>query len=108
MCRKTLEGLCDSQEVKSKNLATGLKILKEKGIIDQRLFDWADALRITGNEAAHGVDFSLDREDAQDVLDFVEAILDYVFVYRKRFDDFVERRKAREASDDESEQLEGS
>jgi hypothetical protein len=95
MCRKTLEGLCDNHGATSRSLASGLRKLKEDGVIDQRLFDWADALRIMGNEAAHGADFSVDADDAKDVLDFVEAILDYVYVYRKRFDEFIERRQAR-------------
>jgi Domain of unknown function (DUF4145) len=97
MCRKTLEGLCESQGVNSPNLASSLEELKNRKIIDQRLFDWANALRITGNEAAHGVKLTLTRDDAKDVLDFTEAIVDYVFVYRQRFDEFMSRKRTRQA-----------
>lgn len=54
-------------------------------VIDDRLLAWADALRITGNEAAHGAEFSVKREDAKDALDFTEAIVDYLFVFQERF-----------------------
>jgi Domain of unknown function (DUF4145) len=93
MCRKTLEGVCDKQGIKSRNLADGIKKLHAEGLIDNRLLEWSDALRLTGNAAAHGVGTSLNREDAQDVLDFTEAIVDYVFVLRNRFEDFKRRRE---------------
>jgi hypothetical protein len=53
MCRKTLEGVCSEHGVKSGTLAAQLKKLKENGVIEGRLFEWADALRTIGNEAAH-------------------------------------------------------
>ena len=55
MCRKTLEGICQAHWVKKTGLVNGLKELRERGIIESRLFDWADELRIQGNEAAHDV-----------------------------------------------------
>jgi hypothetical protein len=91
MCRKTIEGLCDDQEVKTKNLDQSIKKLKTEGIIDERLYEWSDALRLTGNAAAHGVRSSLKRQDAQDVLDFTHAIVDYVYVSRHQFRDFKSR-----------------
>ena len=92
MCRKTLEGVYDKQGIRAKTLAEGMKKLHDAGIIDNRLYDWSDALRLTDNAAAHGVGTSLSREDAHDVLDFTEAIVDYVFVLRQRFEDFKKRR----------------
>src|SRR5436190_968452 len=52
MCRRTLEALCRHQGSKAK-LAAALKELHDKKIIDDRLFEWADALRSDGNLAAH-------------------------------------------------------
>jgi hypothetical protein len=91
MCRKTLEGVCDDHGIKSNTLATAIRQLHEANIIDDRLFEWSDALRLTGNAAAHGVGTSLSREDAQDVLEFTEGIVEYLYVLRKRFDDFKKR-----------------
>src|ERR1035437_4159124 len=50
MCRKTLEGLCDAQGAKNGTLAKRLTKLQADGIIEARLFEWAEALRILGNE----------------------------------------------------------
>jgi hypothetical protein len=92
MCRKTLEGICLAHGAKSRSLAAALKELKEKGIIENRLFEWAEELRAIGNEAAHGVQFIAKREDAEDALQFTEALIEYVFTYRDRFEEFKKRR----------------
>ncbi len=92
MCRKTLEGICAAHGVKGRNLATSLKKMKEANVIDQRLFTWADQLRISGNEAAHGVTTTFSEEDSQDILDFTLALLEYVFTFRDKFEQFKKRR----------------
>ena len=53
MCGKAIEAICAEHETKSKNLGAGLKELKDKQIIDQRLFDWGEALREQRNIGAH-------------------------------------------------------
>jgi hypothetical protein len=97
MCRKTVEGLCVAHGITSPNLATSLKMLRDQGIIESRLFEWADALRLSGNEAAHGVALAVPAEDAKDILEFTNALLEYVFTFRDRFAAFQERRKRRQA-----------
>jgi hypothetical protein len=92
MCRKVLEGLCIEHGVKERGLAANLKKLKENGIIEARLFEWAEALRTLGNEAAHGVSVSISAQDAKDILEFTEALTEYVFTYRDRFEQFQKRR----------------
>lgn len=92
MCRKTLEGLCAEHGAKATNLSLSLKKLRDKEIIENRLFEWAEALRTLGNEAAHGVDCIINREDAQSTLDFTEALVQYVFAYQDRFELFKRRR----------------
>jgi len=98
MCRKTIEGICAVHNTNSRNLMTALKKLKEMGIIEQRLHEWADQLRIAGNEAAHDVDINVSLEDARDVLEFTNALLEYVFTFRERFDSFKKRRTQREST----------
>ena len=92
MCRKALEGLCVEHGVKERGLAASLKKLKQNGVIEARLFEWAEALRILGNEAAHGVSTSISRQDALDILEFTEALVEYVFTYRDKFELFKKRR----------------
>ena len=41
--------------------------------------EWWDSLRIAGNEAAHGVGLAINQADAKDLLEFTNAILDYLF-----------------------------
>jgi hypothetical protein len=97
MCRKTLEGICAEHGVRGNNLVSNLKQLKDKGVIENRLFDWADALRISGNEAAHDVEVTILPEDARDILEFTSALLEYIFTFRDRFEEFKRRRAAKKA-----------
>jgi hypothetical protein len=92
MCRKTLEGIADENKITSQNLASALKEMKEKGIIENRLFEWADALRISGNEAAHGVNSKISSQDAKDILEFTHALLEYVFTFQEKFEQFKNRQ----------------
>ena len=92
MCRKTLEGVCAAHGVAERTLAASLKRMKESGLIDERLFEWSDSTRVAGNEAAHGVGLSIARPDAKDILEFTNAILDYLFSFRDRFEQFKKRR----------------
>lgn len=95
MCRKCLEAMSKEHKVKARNLANGLKELEASGVIDGRLLEWADALRISGNEAVHDVNLDISPKDARDVLELTEALLQYVFTFRDRFDEFMKRRKSR-------------
>lgn len=92
MCRKTLEGVCAAHGIEGKSLVNGLRDMKERGIIESRLFEWADALRIAGNEAAHDVGVTFAKEDARDVIEFTNALLEYVFTFRDKFEAFKKRR----------------
>jgi hypothetical protein len=94
MCRKALEAAAQERGVKTGRLKDALKELKDRDEIDGRLYEWANELRAMGNAAAHGLGKKVRREDAQDVLSFTEAIIDFLFVFRKRFEEFQARRKA--------------
>jgi len=92
MCRRIIEGVCIHYLGSISNLASGIQKLREKNIIDERLFDWASALRNDGNLAAHDLEAKISSEDAADLVDFTEAILDYVFVLHDRFMEYKKRR----------------
>jgi hypothetical protein len=98
MCRKTLEGICKAHGSQARQLVDALKELKDNGTIESRLFDWADLLRIAGNEAAHDVDIQIAAEDAHDLVEFTGALLDYVFSFRERFEKFKNRKSERDAA----------
>jgi hypothetical protein len=92
MCGRALEGVCVHFGLKTM-LAKGLHELRTKGLIDDRLFQWGEQLRKHRNTAAHATGDKISREDATDLLDFVAAICDYIFVLTARFDAFMARKK---------------
>lgn len=92
MSGRTLEGVCKHHATKSKDLASGLKELKDKGIIDDRLYQWSEELRKHRNISAHAREDKIPKEDAKDLLDFAQAICDYVFVLNAKFNRFMERK----------------
>jgi len=92
MCRKCLEAVCTFLGVKDGSLAVRLRTLRDSGRIEAKLYEWADELRLVGNDAAHDLDIQISKQDAVDSIDFVEAILLYVFALDQRFRDFRARR----------------
>jgi hypothetical protein len=91
MCRKTLEGICGAHGIQERSLKASIAQLKEKGIIEHKLFEWADALRNFGNDAAHDVAVTVGPQDAGDMIDFTHALLEYVFTIQERFEAFKTR-----------------
>jgi hypothetical protein len=51
-------------------------------------------MRSAGNEAAHGLGLSIEQADAKDILEFTNAIMDYLFSFRDRFEEFKKLRSA--------------
>ncbi len=96
MCRKVLEGVCRAHGATG-GLSSALQELKEKGVIESRLYEWADELRLSGNAAAHDVAVSTPAEDAKDIVDFTNAILEYTFTFRDKFEAFKRRRQETES-----------
>ena len=93
MCRKTVEGICAEHSIKGKVLADSLNEMKKQGIIESRLFDWADTLRISGNEAAHDLAVTVPKDDARDILEFTNALLEYVFTFKDKFEQYKKRQE---------------
>jgi hypothetical protein len=96
MVRRALEGTCADQGSTKRTLAESLKELQAKGKIDGVLAEWAELLRVVGNEGAHFTGDEVSSEDAEDALEFAEALLDHLYVLRKRFDDFKGRQERRQ------------
>ncbi|MBU4304017.1 MAG: DUF4145 domain-containing protein [Candidatus Omnitrophica bacterium] len=93
MCGRALEAICIEHKTESKVLAKGLEELKEKGIIDQRIFEWSRSLREERNLGAHATGIETSKEDASDLLDFVIAICDYIFVLTAKYKKYCDRKK---------------
>lgn len=106
MCRKCLEAVCEFLGAQNGSLAERLRRLRDSGRIEARLYEWADELRLVGNDAAHELDIRISKQDAFDSLDFVEAILLYIFALDQRVRDFRARRQ--EAKQQEAKQTEST
>lgn len=94
LARRVLEGI--AVDLGATEFALGKKLgeLKDSGAIDGRLLEWAQALQVVGNDAAHDVKSVVSREDAADALAFAEALADYVYTFRNRYKQFLSRRSA--------------
>jgi hypothetical protein len=97
MCRKCIEALCQELGATKGNLKERLQNLGKNGHIDQKLLTWADELRLIGNDAAHDLDVVIEQVDAQNALEFVEAILMYAFSLTRKFEEFRDRRASKSA-----------
>lgn len=97
MARRIVQGICTQQGYTQRNLFDALKAMRDADVIDDRLYEWADAARDVGNQGAHEYEASVSREDAFEVLNFTEALLDYLYVFQARYEQFKERRVAESA-----------
>jgi len=75
-------------------LAEGIKKLRQKNVIDDRLYDWSQQLHAFRNLAAHPEDISISREDAEDLQTFVYAIIEYIYDLTDRYNEFKSRVEA--------------
>ncbi|HEY5122247.1 MAG TPA: DUF4145 domain-containing protein [Ignavibacteria bacterium] len=79
MCRKGIEAICeDKGEIKG-NLAEKLKNLKDKRVLEDTLYNWANELRLIGNDGAHSHDQIVTQQDAKDSIDFFDALITYLY-----------------------------
>jgi uncharacterized protein DUF4145 len=102
MFGRALEAVCrdiliDPKDPKPKRmmLGEGIKELKAKNVIDQRLFDWSQQLQAFRNIAAHPEGTPISREDAEDLQAFVHAIIEYIYDLADRYEEFKQRIERR-------------
>ena len=74
-----------------KMLGSGIRELRERKVIDDRLYDWSVSLQAMRNLAAHPEDIAVSREDAEDLQVFVNAITEYVYDLTDRYQEFKDR-----------------
>lgn len=91
LCGRALERLI-KEKAGANMIAKGLADLKANGVIDERLFNWAEALRKERNIGAHASDEDTTKENAQDIVDFTVAIFDYVYTLSEKYDKYLARK----------------
>lgn len=88
MCQRVLESLCQNKKV------SGLNQLKDDGVISPGLFDRATEIRLWAGITKHKpLTESVLKEDAEQLLLYLDAILNAVYVEPIRFEAFREKRK---------------
>ncbi len=92
LVRRSIEGFCVDRGADQKTLHRALQDLVERQVIDARLLEWADGLRVLGNIGAHFTKESVSKQDASDAIDLIEALLDHVYVFTTKFEEFKGRR----------------
>ena len=98
MARRGVEAICAHEGESRGSLEAKLKKLQERGVIDQRLYDWSNVVRRVGNAGAHDTDTLVTREDADDSLAFLEALANYLYTFRDRYEKYEARREERDAT----------
>jgi len=91
MCGRAIEGL-SKDKTKARYLGEGLKKMKAAKIIDDKLFEWGEALRNERNIGAHAGEDTVSYQTANDVLDFSLAIAEYVYVLDEKFKSYKARK----------------
>lgn len=96
LCRDVLDekGTETGEKAKPKKrvmLGSGIKELRDRKIIDDRLYDWSVSLQAMRNLAAHPEDITVSRQDVEDLQAFVYAITEYVYDLTDRYNEFKER-----------------
>ena len=95
MCRRTIEAFCKIKGIEEKNLDKSIRRLKDEGFINDQLYEWANELRLIGNQTAHNIHTEFSIIDSKDILDFTIAILDFTYSFKDKFDKFKARNKSK-------------
>ena len=100
MCRKTMEMLCLYFKIEQPNNLHGkLARMRDQEIIDKKFYNWANHLKSFGDEAVHTSE-QFSRKDAEDILDFTYALVEYCIDFNDKFETLLERRGKVQASPD--------
>lgn len=88
VCKTVLIALQREQNVSS------LDELKENGIISPRLYDQSDEIRLWANMIGHeDIRQDITKEDCDELLAYLEALLNAVYVEPKRLSSLTQKRK---------------
>lgn len=94
MARSTIEATAKSKDITTGNLYEKIEKLSTSGIIRPAALSLAHAIRHLGNDMAHGdVENGATAEDASDVLELMDLILNEVFQATSLAEEIIARRK---------------
>lgn len=96
LARSVVEAVAKDRGVTDGPLVEKIDALEAQRVISPLMKDTAHAIRVVGNEMAHG-DFvaAVDEEECDDVLNFMSALLDAVYQQPAKLTRFREQRERR-------------
>jgi len=77
---RTLEAVCNYEQIRPGRLADRLKILYSLDRIPKTLAEMTNQLKQLRNLGAHAADDEITEEDASIIIGFLEAILEYLYI----------------------------
>lgn len=80
MARRVIQQLAIDKGCTTGNLVNQIEQLAANGVITADVKEWATVVRWVGNDAAHPNTNSVEKEDAQDIIDLAQQLLQIVYV----------------------------
>jgi hypothetical protein len=98
MVRRTMEAVGKEFKPSARNLADGLKAMRDQGAISDELMEWGTELRFLGNVGAHPGGQRVSQQDATDAMEFLAAIVETIYQLRPKFMAMRTRRQVAKAA----------
>lgn len=101
MARSALQVALRDQKAKGKSLKDEIIDLASKGILPPIIKDWSDEVRELGNDSAHPKPNQppTNPNDANDIVEFLDYLLEYLYTLPHQIDQYRERRKEKKADE---------
>jgi hypothetical protein len=100
MARSALQVALRHHEAKGSNLKQEIADLGAKGLLPPIIREWADNVRELGNDSAHPKpgQAAANRSDANDIVNFLDFLLEYLFDLPQRIKAYRERKSPGEGA----------
>jgi hypothetical protein len=93
MARSALQIVMREQGANGRNLYAEINDLHSKGILPPIMKDFADEVRALGNDSAHpAIGMQVTRKDSEDIVEFLDILLDYIYNLPKKINDYRARK----------------
>ena len=94
MARSALQIALRDNNASGNSLKQEIDDLAANGILAPIMKEWADQIRLLGNEAAHPdpEEDSIDPQDAHDIVEFLNFLLEYLYTFPHKIQQYQERR----------------
>lgn len=80
LARTTIEAIAKDKGITKGYLSDKIDEMAKQGIVTDQLRDEAHEIRHLGNDMAHGdLNVEVNEEDAEDILGFLDSVIDYVY-----------------------------